>query len=768
MTNPDPGKHFKISSALKTLIGRDLITNPNVAVFELVKNAYDAAAPRVDVVFQKDRLVIVDNGSGMGPDDIRDKWLFVAYSGKKEAEGLDGRAYAGSKGVGRFAADQLGARLRLQTRAHAHAPIHEVDVDWERFEKSQDEHFVNIPVKRRTVQIFEVPPGITAPVTGTVLIVEGLRDTWPRQKLLKLRDYLTRLVDPFSETRAAFSIVITAVDEREGDRDEKTKAKEENRPPELVNGPVRSNLVEALREGTTSISVRLASDGETFDTTLTDRGAVVYKIREPNRFEHLETSDFDCQLFYLRRAAKASFSKRMGRSSVEYGSVFLFRNGFRVFPIGEEGNDFFGIDRRKQQGYARYLGTRDVIGRINVTGPDRNFRETTSRDGGLIETPALSEMREAFLRLAFRRLEAFVVDVTWPDKLDSDELEPGRMQTAEARERIVHLLAGLAETKEVQLLAVAPNLDSLLAERFNQQEPTMRALESIAKNQKDERLLRAVTAAKERFKRVVIERQQAESLAEVERTGRSAAEARLKVVSGALEEEKKRNLFLVSATPLDVQALQGFLHQIGLQGADVGGLADNALRALARPQTDRAELQQWLERISWRAQQIQAVTKFATRANFRMETDQVTEDLSQFLQEYIERVAVVWQDKISVVVASDGAVVRRGFRPIDMSIVVDNLISNARRAGAHEIRFEIAAGMGAKTKELQVWVSDNGKGLAPSIADPQEIFERGVTTTHGSGLGLWHVRHAMTESGGKVDALVDERRRLTFHLTFPS
>ena len=33
---------FKISSALKDHIGRELITDDNVAIFELVKNSYDA------------------------------------------------------------------------------------------------------------------------------------------------------------------------------------------------------------------------------------------------------------------------------------------------------------------------------------------------------------------------------------------------------------------------------------------------------------------------------------------------------------------------------------------------------------------------------------------------------------------------------------------------------------------------------------------------------------------------------------------------------
>ena len=71
---------FKISSALKDLVGKDLIINDNVAIFELVKNAYDAYAKKVEIEFLDDKIIIADNGKGMSLKDIKDKWLFLGYS----------------------------------------------------------------------------------------------------------------------------------------------------------------------------------------------------------------------------------------------------------------------------------------------------------------------------------------------------------------------------------------------------------------------------------------------------------------------------------------------------------------------------------------------------------------------------------------------------------------------------------------------------------------------------------------------------------------
>ena len=41
---------FRVSTALKSIIGKDLINDKYIAVFELVKNAYDAGAKRVDII----------------------------------------------------------------------------------------------------------------------------------------------------------------------------------------------------------------------------------------------------------------------------------------------------------------------------------------------------------------------------------------------------------------------------------------------------------------------------------------------------------------------------------------------------------------------------------------------------------------------------------------------------------------------------------------------------------------------------------------------
>src|SRR6266850_450826 len=95
--------HFKTNVLLKNLVGKDLINDDNIAVVELVKNAYDAGSKSVLIKFEgfddkgrssdSTKLIISDKGSGMDRTDIADKWLNIAYSDKTNVQGEHGVYY---------------------------------------------------------------------------------------------------------------------------------------------------------------------------------------------------------------------------------------------------------------------------------------------------------------------------------------------------------------------------------------------------------------------------------------------------------------------------------------------------------------------------------------------------------------------------------------------------------------------------------------------------------------------------------------------------
>ncbi len=139
----------------------------------------------------------------------------------------------------------------------------------------------------------------------------------------------------------------------------------------------------------------------------------IYHIKEVNKdFSLLSNAKID--LYFLNTSAKHNFTRKMGVQVVNFGSVFLFKNGFRVQPFGEVGDDSWGLDYRAQQGYNRFLGTRDLFGKFEIlTDNSDQFKEVSSRDGGLVKTNGYHQLMKAFKSNALIRLERYVVGVLW-------------------------------------------------------------------------------------------------------------------------------------------------------------------------------------------------------------------------------------------------------------------------------------------------------------------------------------------------------------------
>ncbi len=126
---------FIAHTRLKDIIGRGLINNDNIAMIELIKNSRDAGSASVSIEFRDlDTIYISDFGEGMSMEDIRYKWLNIAYSVRKNANPLDGGAYAGNKGIGRFSCDRLGKKLILYTKAKGDRYI-TLEINWPDFEQ---------------------------------------------------------------------------------------------------------------------------------------------------------------------------------------------------------------------------------------------------------------------------------------------------------------------------------------------------------------------------------------------------------------------------------------------------------------------------------------------------------------------------------------------------------------------------------------------------------------------------------------------------------
>ena len=445
--------NFKTNIQLKSIIGKDLINDDNIAILELVKNSFDAGAKKVEVIYanlkenddktvntfsdKTSRLFIKDDGLGMDLDDIKNKWLNIAYSDKKKNTRQNNRMMAGAKGVGRFSCDRLGEYLNLYAKTKDIDQYILLKLDWKQFEIEDNkkeiqsinleyEYVSSETLKSRNIPIFE---------QGVVLEIIKLRSKWIYEekgkkgnltdwntdKFLSLKQYLEKLINPnqaFVENND-FGIYL-----------EVPECAAENDKKELRNkfiGKVDNTIFEKLDFKTTSIETEIIDNGRTIFTTLKDKGQTIFRIKEKNEF-YPNLKDIKISLFYLNPFAKAFFTKQTGVRSIDYGSIYLFSNGFRVPPYGEDGNDWLGLEQRKGQGYARFLGLRDLVGRIEILDSDNLFQIVSSREG-IVKNDSYKKLtdRDGFFFKSFRRLEKYVVDgLSWdsiPEDLNMGDIE---------------------------------------------------------------------------------------------------------------------------------------------------------------------------------------------------------------------------------------------------------------------------------------------------------------------------------------------------------
>ena len=752
---------FRVSAELKNILGRDLITSPDIAILELVKNSYDAHASKVEITFKEDYLSIADNGKGMSKDDLINKWLFVAYSAKSDGtEDKSYRAkfrrhYAGAKGIGRMSCDRLARKLKLTTRSEAEGKTEVLDVDWNVFEKDKQKEFDTINIPHETLD--STPTFPSGSSTGTILEFSNLHLLWNYEDIKRLRKSLEKMINPFSGTDDNFQIEIIAPEMIVLDE-------ESEHPYNKVNGVIRNSIADVLKLKTTQIESRI-QDG-VIRTTLTDRGVIMYEIEEENQeFLKLETASIS--LFYLNRAAKYNFSAKMGVTPVSYGNVFLFRNGFRILPFGEWNDDSWGVNQRLQQGYNRFLGTRELFGRVDIETDDTDLiKEVSSRDGGLIKTEASQQLMNYFT-LIHRRLERYVVGVLWGEGfirkdyfVNQDLAQKARKQLSGDKDSdtVNHLYSNIGSKVDfLQLIKTLVNDKSITVIKYNEelanivsnpsevdmiQAQVLDDVRRLAEKTHDTFLLNKIQDFEKHLEELHRQKEEAEQKAEEERKKAEAARAKTQEekrkrekAEKELKQISKQNLFLLSVGTLDKDRILKYHHDIRIHAATIHNTIGQILKRANKNLLSIEDTIKLVERISRANDKVTSIAQFATKANYNIDAVIIKEDIVSYISEYINNVLPEFYGEITLHCITNSCSKVLNFAPIEASIFIDNLISNAVKANAtkFDVIFE------KKNDIVQMTVYDNGDGLSKDIIYPNSILEKGYTTTNGSGLGLYNV-----------------------------
>uniref|UniRef100_UPI003D00051E sensor histidine kinase n=1 Tax=Alcaligenes faecalis TaxID=511 RepID=UPI003D00051E len=403
-TNITENVPIRVRSHILRLLGDQLVGHDRLAIFELVKNAYDADAETVSVKvdLQAGKIIVRDDGSGMTADVIKNRWLDIGTDSKRGPNRKRSKKFLrmplGEKGVGRLAVQKLGGKFKLTTRAQGFKEIR-VELGWHELISSSD----YVDGVGLNVKITEHAEALEFPGNqhGTVIEISDLtRKEWSRKDLRDLKRLVVSLESPF-QTNDSFRVSLSVP----------------GREKEIDDVPDLKGLIQ---RSIWTYEFELTDDGFAWDYCFSPPKLKALKLRRESstKPELLEWADEayreakakaekadDAPIFITPELALKGIGSIRGRFHVFYrrdevlrlmggdirqtkqwlkdqAGVRVFRDGIRVYNYGEPEDDWLGLNARRINRPTERIGTSQLVAGIELDLSDSvGLQEKTNREG---------------------------------------------------------------------------------------------------------------------------------------------------------------------------------------------------------------------------------------------------------------------------------------------------------------------------------------------------------------------------------------------------
>lgn len=394
---------YKIRPAGRHLltIGRDLIQDNNAALIELIKNAFDADSPDIRISFSMKedksfyKIIIEDQGHGMDRDTIITKWMVPSTNDKlKRKNSPKGRVLQGRKGIGRYAAAILGKDLLLES-TDENGEKTTAYIEWQQFENAQFLDDVEILIESKQTNDH---PGTTLIVTGDEY---GLEE-WDDKKIQDLQFQIKKLMSPLNKEIQAI----------ENDKFDVFIVQDHfiQYPEQLIEEKIEPfPLVDMFDY---RISGKINENGDGIFQFQTQKSST-HDFNEEISFSFGRATgcgklEFDISVFdreiesldqLINRGIKHNsntfFSRPETRKLLDdYNGIGVFRNGFRIRPLGDADFDWLKLNKQRIQNPSQKIGSNQVIGHINIESEERSILIEKSARDGLKENYAFDNLKK--------------------------------------------------------------------------------------------------------------------------------------------------------------------------------------------------------------------------------------------------------------------------------------------------------------------------------------------------------------------------------------
>lgn len=402
---------------LLTMLGDQLVKNERIALVELIKNAYDADAGKVEIRFEnfnKDmtkkpssQIIIQDDGSGMTLDTVRNEWMNpaapVKYLAKQKGHGKTPhrkRVIQGEKGIGRFAILKLGKVVTVTTRPCQQEFETILAYDFSRF----DEDFVRENNQLKDIYLDQInvdctrskPTRLPGRKHGTVIEIEELKGEWNSNMIERLCQDVSSLTDPVSrianrESTDHFEISISCngqLQSLESDYAKKLKTLIEDKSMLKIEGQFHTQK----KSFSFNTGTRLN------EISMHDPKIMGLYVWRNNFGENTDKAkqytytcgDFHFQFYIFDLSRKFNSPRSLSpseKSLLKKHRIYLYRDGVRVYPYGDQDDDWLAMDiARGHVKAGDFFSNDQVVGWVDITQADNpKLRDKTNREG-LIES----------------------------------------------------------------------------------------------------------------------------------------------------------------------------------------------------------------------------------------------------------------------------------------------------------------------------------------------------------------------------------------------
>lgn len=413
-----------------------------------------------------------DTGCGMSADDLLTAYLVIGTPSRRHIlnENLkDSRqkpTFLGEKGVGRLSAMRLGSQLFIKTATEADRYFNILEIDWSEFEDLD-----------KMIEEIQIAPGRGAkkmPVdySGTVIRICDLRASWSLTGIVDVATWqLARFTDPFSASKRRLRIEIIFNEERvEIPRLERSL---------LDLAPARATGSYTINAGKPTLEINLWCGDLGKGNPPESRRILLEKVdlRSITKEADSEVSasalttvgPFGFELYwYNRQRVKGVDSigdrKHILRLLQQWSGVMLFRDGYRVFPYGNEDDDWLALDRRALASPGYKLNKTQFVGRVSISRiGNPHLIDQTSREG-LKDCDEKSVLLETMQFVIQNRLRQFLDEVIRKNRaLKVSDLNAGESQVKTLRNRALISIQAL-EKRHSEELPVLNQLTSIIDE----------------------------------------------------------------------------------------------------------------------------------------------------------------------------------------------------------------------------------------------------------------------------------------------------------------